>query len=91
MIGIAIDAPKDKPTNSEDFILMDTEWSDEQRKTYEDLNKEVKFFEMQDLKTGHVHVKNFPDAEKVPSRPKIGRNEPCPYGSGRKFKRCHGR
>lgn len=41
VIGIAIDAPKDKPTNSEDFILMDTEWSDEQRKTYEDLNKEV--------------------------------------------------
>src|SRR5689334_1095180 len=21
---------------------------------------------------------------------KIGRNEPCPCGSGRKFKRCHG-
>lgn len=23
-------------------------------------------------------------------RPKVGRNEPCPCGSGRKFKRCHG-
>jgi hypothetical protein len=22
---------------------------------------------------------------------KIGRNESCPYGSGKKFKRCHGR
>ncbi len=22
--------------------------------------------------------------------PKIGRNEPCPCGSGQKFKRCHG-
>ncbi len=22
---------------------------------------------------------------------KAGRNDPCPYGSGRKFKRCHGR
>ena len=21
---------------------------------------------------------------------KVGRNEPCPCGSGRKFKRCHG-
>jgi hypothetical protein len=90
VIGIAIDAPKDKPTNSEDFILMDTEWSDEQRKTYEDLNKELKFFETQDVKMGHVHVKNFPDARKVPSRSKIGRNEPCPCGSGKKFKRCHG-
>jgi preprotein translocase subunit SecA len=23
--------------------------------------------------------------------PKVGRNEPCPCGSGRKFKRCCGR
>ena len=23
-------------------------------------------------------------------RPKVGRNDPCPCGSGRKFKRCHG-
>jgi uncharacterized protein len=23
--------------------------------------------------------------------PKVGRNEPCPCGSGRKFKLCHGR
>ena len=22
--------------------------------------------------------------------PKVGRNEPCPCGSGRKFKHCHG-
>lgn len=23
--------------------------------------------------------------------PKVGRNEPCPCGSGRKYKHCHGR
>lgn len=22
--------------------------------------------------------------------PKVGRNEPCPWGSGRKHKHCHG-
>jgi uncharacterized protein len=22
--------------------------------------------------------------------PKVGRNDPCPCGSGRKFKKCHG-
>jgi preprotein translocase subunit SecA len=22
--------------------------------------------------------------------PKLGRNDPCPCGSGRKFKKCHG-
>jgi SEC-C motif domain protein len=26
----------------------------------------------------------------VRETPKVGRNEPCPCGSGKKFKRCHG-
>lgn len=30
-------------------------------------------------------------AKAVESRRKIGRNERCPYGSGRKYKQCHGR
>ena len=24
------------------------------------------------------------------SEPKVGRNDPCPCGSGRKYKHCHG-
>jgi len=27
----------------------------------------------------------------VRSQPKVGRNDPCPCGSGKKFKYCHGR
>ena len=27
----------------------------------------------------------------VRSQPKVGRNEPCPCGSGKKYKQCHGR
>jgi uncharacterized protein YecA (UPF0149 family) len=27
----------------------------------------------------------------VPGQPKIGRNEPCPCGSGKKYKRCCGK
>jgi uncharacterized protein YecA (UPF0149 family) len=23
--------------------------------------------------------------------PKVGRNDPCPCGSGQKYKKCHGR
>ncbi len=30
-------------------------------------------------------------AEPVKVAPKIGRNDPCPCGSGKKFKQCHGR
>jgi preprotein translocase subunit SecA len=24
-------------------------------------------------------------------QPKVGRNDPCPCGSGKKFKQCHGK
>jgi preprotein translocase subunit SecA len=27
----------------------------------------------------------------VRSHPKVGRNDPCPCGSGKKYKHCHGR
>ena len=47
--------------------------------------------------TAHAHGPNCdhePDAPKpAPIRrefPKIGRNDPCHCGSGRKFKKCHG-
>jgi preprotein translocase subunit SecA len=31
-----------------------------------------------------------PAAPFVRPMPKVGRNEPCPCGSGKKFKHCHG-
>jgi preprotein translocase subunit SecA len=27
----------------------------------------------------------------VRDAPKVGRNDPCPCGSGKKYKHCHGR
>ena len=30
-------------------------------------------------------------AEPVRVEQKVGRNEPCPCGSGKKFKQCHGK
>ena len=27
----------------------------------------------------------------VRQQPKVGRNEPCPCGSGKKYKHCHGK
>ena len=33
-----------------------------------------------------------PEKQKTVRReqPKVGRNEPCPCGSGKKYKKCHG-
>ena len=30
------------------------------------------------------------DSDDGSEYPKVGRNDPCPCGSGRKFKKCHG-
>jgi SEC-C motif len=27
----------------------------------------------------------------APGHPKVGRNDPCPCGSGKKYKKCHGK
>lgn len=89
IIGIAIDAPKYADKNSEDFILMDcSDWTDSLREHYEKVNEGLGFF-----KTGVLEkrkVTEFPTAKKtlVSSKVKVGRNDPCPCGSGKKYKKC---
>jgi len=36
----------------------------------------------------HQHVLQTP--QQNPQYKNVGRNDPCPCGSGKKFKRCHG-
>jgi ABC-type nickel/cobalt efflux system permease component RcnA len=39
----------------------------------------------------HHHHSPVPAATAAPSAmPKVGRNDPCPCGSGKKYKKCHG-
>jgi preprotein translocase subunit SecA len=35
--------------------------------------------------------KEKPKAEPVRVEKKVGRNDPCPCGSGKKYKQCHGK
>jgi hypothetical protein len=47
------------------------------------------------LVTGHAHHHHdhddhAPEEPYVREQPKIGRNDPCHCGSGKKFKKCHG-
>ena len=37
-----------------------------------------------------VQKKEKPKAQPVKAEVKIGRNDPCPCGSGKKYKNCHG-
>ncbi|OHE86376.1 MAG: hypothetical protein A2579_00560 [Lysobacterales bacterium RIFOXYD1_FULL_69_11] len=37
-----------------------------------------------------VRMDQKPTAPSPRATPKVGRNDPCPCGSGKKFKQCHG-
>ena len=39
---------------------------------------------------GHHHHHDEPRATVVRESPKVGRNDPCPCGSGKKYKKCCG-
>jgi len=41
--------------------------------------------------TIHKKVHNEPQQPVVRDSPKVGRNDPCPCGSGKKFKKCCGK
>jgi len=60
---------------------------------YRELNKEWRFFETSGLKQHRDRVTQFvqpPRASKRATGKKLGRNDPCPCGSGKKYKKCHG-
>lgn len=96
VIGIGIDAPKFAGAmNAEDFILLPCEvWTDEMRAYYEAENEPWSFFGTPRLRQFNDRVTQFVPPPRAPTSAartgKVGRNEPCPCGSGKKFKKCHG-
>ena len=91
VVGIGIDAPKYSRKNSEDFILLNCEnWTKEDKDYYEEANTELCLFQTTAMKEHRMHATDFPSEQKPGNLPKLGRNQLCPCGSGKKYKRCHG-
>lgn len=92
VIGIGMDAPKFAgDTNSEDFIFMACkEWSEETRSHYQELNQDWRFFATPQLRKYEQTVTQFVPPKEPDIVKKVGRNELCPCGSGKKYKKCHG-
>ena len=91
VIGIAVEPPRLYEAVSEEFILLDcSEWSAEVEATYREANKHFRFFETEALQVRQKKAHEFPSKTAAVAG-KVGRNHPCPCGSGKKFKRCHGR
>lgn len=38
----------------------------------------------------HIQIKEFLNEPQIRESPKVGRNDPCPCGSHKKYKQCHG-
>lgn len=92
VIGIGIEAPKFAGDSvAEDFILMPCDsWPDDRKRHYEALNREWKFFQTASLQQFKDRVTQFVQPPHITKESKIGRNDPCPCGSGKKYKKCHG-
>jgi hypothetical protein len=92
IIGIGIDAPKFSLRNAEDFILLNCEeWSEEDKQYYEQKNQGFKFFQTDKMTQQIRPSKDFPDSETKIRTRQIARNEKCPCGPEKKYKRCCGK
>jgi len=102
IVGIATEAGL--PENeSYAFVYHDArDWSEEDRMAAEKIQKE--FDILNNVRTFEGMVQEYPDVYSTSYRhreeaatsastkiKRVGRNDPCPCGSGNKFKRCHGK
>jgi hypothetical protein len=91
IIGIAFQPMRPNVGSSEDLLYLDARvWSDELNSEAGRLHRDLGIFASPT--SYYIHEQEYP-AEIVKNKrsPKIGRNDPCPCGSGKKYKKCHGR
>ena len=95
IVGIASEPVRPNSGSSEDLLYLNARvWSDKLNEEAAKLQNDLGI-----LTSGtffHVHENEYPDPqiEKIfgfTQMPKVGRNDPCPCGSGKKYKHCHGR
>jgi hypothetical protein len=95
VVGIAFHPVRPNVGSSEDLLYLDARvWSDELNSEAARLHQDLGIFAS--ATTYNVHEQEYPVSASAgvvrPRRPpKVGRNERCPCGSGKKYKRCHGR
>ncbi len=58
--------------------------------TIEDVTRKIQRKKDKELAGLQLRRRRFDGAEAGERRGKVGRNDPCPCGSGKKYKKCHG-
>ena len=69
------------------------EYKNEGRKAFENLISSIDALIAQSMFTVQItpHQHSQPQVVAPRNKDKVGRNEPCPCGSGKKYKKCHGK
>jgi len=66
----------------------DVQAVDEQRRSNTEMNFQHDSIDAMEGEAPEVGIE--PQQPVVRNGPKVGRNDPCPCGSGKKYKHCHG-
>lgn len=69
---------------------QDVQAMDEQRRRQDDSKMQFKHDEAESINRPAADPGEAQAATMVREAPKVGRNDPCPCGSGKKYKHCHG-
>lgn len=86
VVGIATERYEKNAGFSMDVVrLTKPEWSADDQRAVEGIQRDLDYFVTPRL--SRARADEFPSV----GVPKVGRNERCPCGSGRKYKVCHGR
>ena len=99
IVGIATEPGIRNESRSEDAIYYDVrEWSAEDEEEAIERSK-ILDYQIEQSSIYHVREDEYPQIVRTDQRaenrrmelPKNPRNKPCPCGSGKKYKRCHGK
>ncbi|HPJ85206.1 MAG TPA: SEC-C metal-binding domain-containing protein [Methanothrix sp.] len=95
IVGIAFQPFRPNGGSSEDLIYLDARvWSKDLNVEAAQLQKDLSILTSETYYNVHEEEYPIPKSNKIVRMkrpPKVGRNDPCPCGSGKKYKRCHGK
>lgn len=87
-VGIAIEPPKHRRVSGNELVYAEfKDWPESEQKIWEAERLKQGVFRRPISEWNHTTEKEWPDSDKPR---KIGVNEKCPCGSGKKYKKCCG-
>lgn len=93
IVGVATESGRmEREGGSEDACYLDARiWTKENEREARELQSKLAILVNPNPK--QMNVLEYPESTAIPSKfvPKVGRNDKCPCGSGKKYKKCHGR